>query len=234
MTVAHSLEGTNARLQASRLIRGLYLLTPDLSDTRTLASVVERTLENGARLLQYRNKSLAQARKREQIVELLALMKAYDALLVVNDDWRLGVELGARAIHIGRDDGECARVREEVGNEVVIGVSCYASLQRAADVASDADYLAFGSMFASGTKPQAPSAPLSLLHEAGRLGRPVVAIGGIDRDNIGQVFAAGADAAALIGAVFSAPDPGLATRELLTIVASSSPRHGVDQDERFA
>ena len=94
-------------------------------------------------------------------------------------------------------------------------MSCYASLERARELAPVADYLAFGAMFPSGTKPQAPPAPLSVLGEARQFGLPVVAIGGIDEVNLGQVMTAGADAAALIGGVFVTDVPGAGSRVLV-------------------
>ena len=98
---------------------------------------------------------------------------------------------------------------------MLIGVSCYGSLARARELAPVADYLAFGAMFPSGTKPQAPPAPLSVLGEARQFGLPVVAIGGIGAGNLAQVLAAGADAAAVIGAVFGAPAPGTAAAAMV-------------------
>ncbi len=200
-------------------IAGLYLITPDCEETGPLLRQVDAALAAGARLLQYRNKTASAALRREQVGELLARCRATDALLVVNDDWQLGLDLGAAAIHLGRDDGDVARVRREAGDDVLIGVSCYASIERAQALAPDADYLAFGAMFVSATKPQAPAAPLAILREARRFGLPVVAIGGIDRRTLPAVLASGADAGALISAVFGAEDVGAATRELLAVAA---------------
>ena len=196
-------------------VRGLYPITPDCADDERLFALVEPVLGSGIRLIQYRNKLADAPRRRAQITGLLARCRQAGVLLIVNDDWRLAVELGAEAIHVGRDDGDPAEIRRTVGSGVLIGVSCYASLERARELAPVADYLAFGAMFPSGTKPQAPPAPLSVLGEARQFGLPVVAIGGIDEVNLGQVMTAGADAAALIGAVFGTDEPGAAARELV-------------------
>ena len=204
-----------ARLRLRERIRGLYLITPDAADTDMLHQQVGQALQAGARLLQYRNKTADAARRREQIEALLALCARHDALLVVNDDWQLARSLGATAIHLGRDDGDPALVRREVGESVLIGVSCYADADRARRLAPSADYVAFGSLFPSRTKPQAPGAALGLLAQARGTGLPVVGIGGIDATNLEAVFDAGADAAALISAAFGEADIAAATRRLL-------------------
>jgi thiamine-phosphate pyrophosphorylase len=198
-----------------RVIRGLYAITPDEADTAALVRMVESTLSAGTRLLQYRNKTADAALRREQLRALAPLCERYGCTLVVNDDWQAAIELGIRAVHIGGEDGDAAAVREAVGPEVILGVSCYASLERAAAVAPYADYLAFGSVFPSSTKPQAVSAALGLLGEARRFGKPVVAIGGINARNVGQTMDRGADAVAVISAVFEAEDVAKATEAIV-------------------
>lgn len=204
-------------------IHGLYPVTPDCADDDRLFALVEPVLGTGIRLLQYRNKLADPARRRAQISGLLSRCRAADVLLIVNDDWRLALDLDAPAIHVGRDDGDPAEIRRAVGPGVLIGVSCYGSIERARELAPVADYLAFGAMFPSGTKPQAPPAPLSVLGEARQFGLPVVAIGGIGAGNIASVMAAGADAAAVVGAVFGAEEPGAAVRGLAQSAAASPP-----------
>ena len=206
-----------------RRIRGLYPITPDCADDDRLFALVEPVLASGIGLLQYRNKIAEPARRRAQITGLLTRCQAADVLLIVNDDWQLALDLGAQAIHVGRDDGDPAEIRRTVGSGVLIGVSCYASLERARELASVADYLAFGAMFRSGTKPQAPPAPLTVLGQARGLGLPVVAIGGIDAGNLPQVIAGGADAAAVVGAVFGAAVPGVAARGLVALAKEAGP-----------
>ncbi len=205
--------------RARRVIRGLYAITPDETDTAKLVRMVEATLGAGTRLLQYRNKTADAALRRDQLRALMPLCERYGCTLVVNDDWQAAIELGIDAVHIGGEDGDAAAVREAVGPDVILGLSCYASLERAAAVAPHADYLAFGSVFPSSTKPQAVSAALGLLGEARRFGKPVVAIGGIDAGNARRVIEAGADAVAVISAVFRTRDARGATSILLDAVA---------------
>jgi thiamine-phosphate pyrophosphorylase len=129
--------------------------------------------------------------------------------LLVNDDLALALEIGADGAHLGRDDGEPAAARRALGASRILGVTCYADWARASAAAeAGVDYLAFGAIFPSATKPHAPSAPLALIARARReLKLPVAAIGGITLDNAAQVIAAGAELIAVVSDVFSAPDP---------------------------
>lgn len=195
--------------------RGLYLLTPDEPDTRRLIAAVEPLLGEGVDLLQLRNKRADSRLLREQALALLPLCAASRVPLIINDDWRLALDVGASGAHLGALDGELAEARLALGPAAILGASCYDDLGRAerASIAG-ASYLAFGACFDSGTKPLARRAALSLLREAARFGLPTVAIGGITPDNAGQVVASGADYIAVIGAVFDAPDPVAAIRAL--------------------
>lgn len=190
------------------MIGGLYAITPECADTERLLRMVEQALEGGARLVQYRNKGGDVAQRHEQASELLALCRQYHAPLIVNDDLRLADLTGADGVHLGRDDGGVREARLILGPGKIIGVSCYNDLRRALEAEMHgADYAAFGSFFASSTKPNAVAAPLTLLREAKlRLQIPVVAIGGITADNAGMLIEAGADAVAVISALFDSPD----------------------------
>jgi len=165
-------------------------------------------------LLQYRNKSASPALRLEQASRLLALCRLAATPLIINDDLELALELGADGVHLGRDDGDVALARralDALGPGRIVGVSCYGEWERAvAGAAAGADYVAFGAMFASVTKPEAPQAPLELLTRARRELKPdvaVVAIGGITLENAGLLFEAGADLVAVVSDVFGADDP---------------------------
>jgi len=195
-------------------IKGLYAVTPDLADTALLVSKVEAVLAAGTRLLQYRNKQADDRTRREQAEALCNLCRRHGATLIINDDVALAAALDADGVHVGIEDAALLVARKQLGRGKIIGVSCYDDLSRArAAVAHGADYVAFGSFFASSVKPRAVRAPLSLLPAARALGLPVVAIGGITLDNAGELIAAGADAVAVISALFAVPDPGSATRK---------------------
>lgn len=193
--------------------RGLYLLTPDEPDTARLVARVEPLLSEGVAMLQLRNKPATGALLRQQALALLPLCRAHNVPLIINDDWRLAAEIGAAGAHLGESDGALGQARAALGDAAILGASCYGELARAERAgAAGASYLAFGAFFASGTKPLAQRAALSLLRDAARLQLPTVAIGGITPDNAPQVIAAGADFVAVIGAVFDAPDPAARVR----------------------
>ena len=177
-------------------LRGLYAITPEPLDLAKL----DRALQGRPALLQYRQKKrdVAQAR------EVIALARRYDVPVVVNDDVELALEIDAAGAHLGRDDGELGMARKRLGGRI-LGASCYndPDLARLA-VRAGADYVAFGSVFPSPTKPGAVRAPLSLFST--RLNVPVAAIGGITLQNASSVIEAGADLLAVITDLFEAPD----------------------------
>ena len=195
-------------------IAGLYAVTPDTDDTARLTRIVGAALEGGARIVQYRNKKSPAELKLEQARALKALCARHAALFIVNDDVHLARDIDADGAHVGREDPALATARATLGAGKVIGVSCYRSVELAREAQSaGADYVAFGSFFASRVKPGAVRAPIELLTEARReLSVPVVAIGGITAENGGALVRAGADALAVITALFDAEDVAAAAR----------------------
>jgi thiamine-phosphate pyrophosphorylase len=191
-----------------RKLAGLYAITPDEPRTDILVSKVGQALRGGASVVQYRNKAAGPELRREQGRALAALCREAGAAFIVNDDLALALALDADGVHLGGDDGDLAEARHRLGQGRLLGASCYNRIELAEAAAqAGVDYLAFGSVFNSGTKPGAVHAPLSLFAEARRsLALPLVAIGGITLQNAPQVFAAGADAVAVISAVFDAGD----------------------------
>jgi thiamine-phosphate pyrophosphorylase len=208
------------RRARARRLAGLYAVTPDLADTADLVARVAAALTGGAAAIQYRNKTADAALRRAQAAALARVHAARGALFIVNDDAALAVEVGADGVHVGEDDGSIVAAREIVGPDRIIGVSCYNDYARAeAAVAAGADYVAFGSFFASTVKPGARRADVALLLRARHLGVPVVAIGGITADNAPELERAGADAVAVISAVFDAPDVEVAARAVANAFA---------------
>jgi thiamine-phosphate pyrophosphorylase len=184
-------------------LRGLYAITPELVDTGALLRSVAQALEGGIAMLQYRRKGKQHV---EEAITLARMCRDRAVPFVVNDNVALALESGADGVHLGRDDGGLAAARATFRGKL-LGASCYDSLASArAAVAAGADYVAFGSVFPSLTKPAAVRAPLGLFGEARSLGVPLVAIGGITLQNAPQLLAAGADCVAVISDLFDAPD----------------------------
>jgi len=200
-----------------RLPPGVYGITdPDLLPETVLAERVAAAIAGGAVTIQYRDKTGSPADRLRRAVALARVCRARGAVFIVNDDPALAVEADAHGVHVGQDDAAFAEARALVGPRRLVGVSCYNRLDLAlAAERAGADYVAFGSVFASATKPGAVAASLDLITEAaGRLSVPVVAIGGITRDNAGLAVGAGAHAVAVIRDLFADPDPAAAARAL--------------------
>lgn len=191
-------------------LRGLYLITPDTADSAALLADVRRALAGRPALLQYRSKHADATLRRQQAVAIAALCREAGVPFIVNDSLELALAAGADGVHLGRDDGDLHAARAALGPQRILGVTCYNEWARAEEgAAAGADYVAFGAVFASPTKPAAVHAPLELLTRARReLRLPVAAIGGITLDNAPQAIAAGADLLAVISDVFDDPDPG--------------------------
>ena len=196
-------------------ISGLYAITPDESDTVELLRKVRLALLGGVRVVQYRNKIAAAALRQQQAEALRELTREFAVPLIINDDAALARQVEADGVHLGGADGSVADARALLGNGKLIGVSCYNRLALAHEVVRlGADYVAFGSFFASTVKPDAVAATPDLLRQARReLAVPLVAIGGIDAQNGALLLEAGANALAVISAVFAAPDIEGAARE---------------------
>lgn len=199
--------------------RGIYVITdPALcGHGPVLAERAAASLRGGARMLQYRAKGLPPETRLADALALRDVCHRFAVPLIINDDVELARQVGA-GLHLGRDDGSVAGARQTLGRSAIIGVSCYASLARAElAVALGANYVAFGSVFPSSTKPAAPPAPLALFATARqRLGKSVglCAIGGIEAGNLAAIVEAGADYAAVINAAFGTSAVETAVRRL--------------------
>lgn len=193
----------------SSSIRGLYAIADThLLPRQDLGNAVALALQGGASLIQYRDKSQEMTRRYEEAESLQRICHQYQAPLIINDDALLAAEIGAEGVHLGQDDSSITSARKILGAKAIIGISCYNDLARAiAAEQAGADYVAFGRLFPSITKPEPIWASLALLGEARKnLNLPIVAIGGITPENTLQVIEAGASAVAVIGGLFRSRD----------------------------
>ena len=197
-------------------MRGLYAITPAISSTRRLREMCAAALEGGAGTLQYRNPHADEKLRQEQAAALAELCRAFGAFFIVNNHPRLAAQVGADGVHLGQNDMDLQAAREIVGDDAVLGATCHDSPEKAEQAKNaGADYCAMGALFPSPTKPQAVRCGLEKIARAGqKSGLPVVAIGGINADNIAQVAQAGADSAAVVSALFAANDIRKAARDL--------------------
>ncbi len=208
-------------------LRGLYVIT----DRRRykgpgLLWALEAALRGGADVVQLREKD----RPQDEVVELARqareITSRYGVPLIVNDSPEAALEAGADGVHLGRDDPSVKRARRLLGDDAVIGVSCYGDLERAERaVAEGADYVVFGTPYPTPTKPGRKPTPLAVLREAARRFEvPVFAIGGITATNVRPVLETGVDGVAVVSAVFDAADPERAARELKEMVSEYAAR----------
>lgn len=191
------------------LIHGLYAITQVVDNNEELLfEQISAALRGGAKFVQYRDK-INEAKTRSRVGHrLLMLCKEHEASLIINDDITLCLKLNADGVHLGKDDTSLKTARGQLGEDKIIGVSCYNQLQLAVNAQENgADYIAFGSFYSSSTKPNATHAPIELLSKAKtQLTLPTVAIGGITVDNGKALVDAGADALAVVKGLFAAND----------------------------
>jgi len=193
-------------------LTGLYVITDTTRFKReALVEAVSEAIAGGARVVQYRDKSDDVERRRAEAAALAELCRRHDRPFIVNDDVTLAIQVGADGVHLGREDEALVETRRRFraeGRDAIIGVSCYADRLRAERAAAEgADYLAFGAMFPSPTKPHAPGAPADVLGWAReRFGRPVCGIGGITAANVADLLPHHPDMIAVVSEVFAATD----------------------------
>ena len=156
---------------------------------------VAQAIAGGARMVQYRDKSADDVRRRRDACALAALCRRHGVAFIVNDDVGLALRCGADGVHVGRGDSAVAEARRRLGARAIVGASCYNDLALAHDATdAGATYVAFGSFYPSTVKPEAVRADAALLRRArAELDLPIVAIGGITADNGAALIAAGAD-----------------------------------------
>lgn len=194
-------------------LRGLYAITDSQLLAGRFLSHVEAALEGGVCLLQYRDKGDDAARRLREAEALMRLCERYGTQLIINDDAELAARLGV-GVHLGQTDGPLTPARALLGRNAIIGSTCHASLDLAAQAASEgASYVAFGRFFNSLTKPGAPAASLDLIEQArAQVKLPIAVIGGITLDNAAPLVAHGADLLAVIHGLFGADSAQEVTR----------------------
>lgn len=201
-------------------IEGIYGILPsDLADEELLEKA-EAALKGGVRILQFRDKKSGFKKALKRARDLRELTTHYNATFIVNDSIQLAQEANADGVHLGRDDiANLTELRLVCGDEMIIGITCRADAALAQHaLAGGADYVSFGAVFGSTTKPEVPVLGLPRLGKARQLfpDAHIVAIGGITPENIADVQACGPDAVAVISGLFDAADVQARAAELVT------------------
>ena len=191
-------------------VPSLYAITPDWQNTRILSNAVRAVIWGGASCVQYRNKHAIPSLRYEQALSLLQVCLAEKVPLIINDDIALARAIGADGVHLGVSDGDWQQARKDLPPPQLLGVTCHNRLDLGAKgLAISADYLGFGSLFNSKTKPDAIRLSPDILRQAKNFGLSLVAIGGITIQNAGLAIEAGANAIAVGHGLFGDPIAGV-------------------------
>jgi thiamine-phosphate pyrophosphorylase len=189
----------------SRVLKGIYAITDEkLTPLCSVVSQVKRALDNGAKIIQFRDKNSSDEEVEALCIELQRLCKDAQATFIIDDRAKLVAKIKAEGLHIGKDDISLAQARAIVGDDCIIGVSCYGSIHKAKKASEGgANYVAFGSLFTSPTKPHANVIDFDVIAQAKReLNIPVCVIGGIDATNIARVMPYKPDMYSMVSGVF--------------------------------
>ena len=174
---------------------------------QSLYEQVESALKGGATCVQLREKELDDEDFLNEAIEISALCKQYGVPFFINDNVEIAIKCHADGIHVGQEDMEATQVRQRVGDDMMIGVSVHSVEEALEAVKNGADCLGVGAMFSTSTKTDVDVLPKETLRDiCAAVNIPVVAIGGIGKNNISQLAGTGVDGVALVSAIFAADD----------------------------
>ena len=182
---------------------------------RTLYEVVKESLDGGVTFLQLREKKLDEEHFLEEAKELKKLCKEYKVPFIINDNVDIAVEIGADGVHVGQSDMEAGDVRAKLGEDKIVGVSAQTVEQALLAQERGADYLGVGAVFPTSSKDDAVEVDHEMVKAiCEAVDIPVIAIGGITKDNVQELSGCGLCGIAVISAIFAKPDIKKTTEEL--------------------
>lgn len=181
----------------------------------TLTKQVENALKGGATFIQLREKNLDDESFFKEAVEIKDLCKRYNVPFVINDNVDIALKIDADGVHVGQDDMEASKLRKLLGPDKIIGVSAHTVTEALKAKEAGADYLGVGAVFPTGSKDDVSVLPHETLRDiCNAVDIPVIAIGGITKDNVIELKGSGIDGIAVISAIFAQDDITAATQEL--------------------
>ena len=185
------------------------------ADTDAFFAQIEAAIDGGAAFVQLREKHLGQDDFLAEARRFVALCQEKGAVSIINDNVEIAAEVGADGVHVGQEDLACGRARAILGPDKIIGVSAHNVEEALAAQAAGADYLGVGAAFVSHTKGDAkPIAAEAMAAITAAVDIPVVAIGGITRENLPTLAGRGLDGVAVVSALFAQKDVKAAAAEL--------------------
>ncbi len=196
---------------------GIYLVTDrDALKDKDITSVVSKSLDAGADIVQFRNKTATDEEFLETGKKIRSLAKEKGALFIINDRIEAALALDGDGVHLGQDDMSVEAARRVLGKNKIIGLSTHSVSQIDEAIKKDVDYISVGPVYSTPTKPDYPPVGLDLIRTASqKLKIPFVAIGGIDDSNIKEVLGAGAKRIAVVRAILSSDSPFEATKKII-------------------
>ncbi len=207
----------------------LYLVTDrTLMSTATLTEAVEQAIEGGCTMVQLREKDLSSMDFYRQAKEIKQITDRYHVPLIINDRIDIAIAVKADGIHIGQSDLPAAVVREMIADDMLLGVSVTSVAEALQAEKDGADYLGVGAMFTTGTKTDADHVSmeeLKKIRQAVKL--PIVAIGGINKENASQFCDVGINGLAIVSAIIAQPDIMKAASEMKEIFCRERIQHGI-------
>ncbi len=209
----------------------LYLVTDrSLARNRPIEQVVREAILGGVTVVQLREKDLGSDRFLQQARSMKSVTDEMGVPLIINDRLDIAMECAAAGVHLGQEDMGCAEARRTAGERMIIGISVSTPQEAVSAEAAGADYLGVSPIFLTGTKTDTPPPSglegLRAIRKAVRI--PLVGIGGINATNTADIIRAGADGVAVVSAIMAAPDPRMATRQLIAAIQAG--RHRTDAD----
>lgn len=183
-------------------------------------ALVREVLEGGASMIQLRHKSASGDQLYQWAIAVQALCREYNALFIVNDRLDIALAMNADGVHLGQEDLPAAAARKLLGPKKIMGISVSTREEAMRAEKEGADYVGFGHIFETSSKEKhcRPLGPESIAAVKTAVGIPIVAIGGINRNNAALTIASGASGIAVIAAISRAPEPERAARELVNLL----------------
>jgi len=190
-------------MRSELIIPKVYAIIPEIFNLNELYKTIEVMLNNGITFFQYRSKFKKNTQKNKEILCLLELIRSKKGLLIINDDVNIALATKADGVHLGENDISLNQARSILGDDSIIGISCYHSISKALKMQKQgADYVAFGSCFPTKTKLNAKIMDLKILENIGNINIPKVLIGGINLQNLDKLINYDFDCVAISQALF--------------------------------